>query len=429
MMRRITLERGERLTEALLERSGGIDAAVEDVARTIVEDVRARGDAALREYTARFDGAELGELRVSPAEIAAAWEQADDGLLEALRACAARIREFHERQLQQSWFATPRPGVLVGQQVTPIRRVGVYVPGGRADYPSTVLMNVLPATVAGVSEIAVVAPPGADGRIVASTLVAADLAGATEIYKVGGAQAIAALAYGTESIPAVDKITGPGNAFVAAAKKLVQGTVGIDMIAGPSEVLVLTDGSADPRLIAIDLMAQAEHDPRAAVYLVTTEVALVDAVERELEALLAQSTRADITRTALQDNSVALICETLGDAVAASNFIAPEHLEVLTRDPLALLGTLTEAGAIFLGPWTPEPVGDYSAGPNHTLPTQGTARFSSPLTVDDFVKKSSVLSYTEAALRAEAADVMTLADTEGLWAHGEALRLRLEGAQ
>ncbi|MCL2332488.1 MAG: histidinol dehydrogenase [Actinomycetia bacterium] len=429
MMRRITLERGERLTEALLERSGGIDAAVEDVARTIVEDVRARGDAALREYTARFDGAELGELRVSPAEIAAAWEQADDGLLEALRACAARIREFHERQLQQSWFATPRPGVLVGQQVTPIRRVGVYVPGGRADYPSTVLMNVLPATVAGVSEIAVVAPPGADGRIVASTLVAADLAGATEIYKVGGAQAIAALAYGTESIPAVDKITGPGNAFVAAAKKLVQGTVGIDMIAGPSEVLVLTDGSADPRLIAIDLMAQAEHDPRAAVYLVTTEVALVDAVERELEALLAQSTRADITRTALQDNSVALICETLDDAVAASNFIAPEHLEVLTRDPLALLGTLTEAGAIFLGPWTPEPVGDYSAGPNHTLPTQGTARFSSPLTVDDFVKKSSVLSYTEAALRAEAADVMTLADTEGLWAHGEALRLRLEGAQ
>ena len=428
MMRRIIVERGARLTEALLQRSGGIDAAVEDTARAIIDDVRERGDAALRDYSARFDGAELGELRVTPAEIAAAYEQVSDDLLEALRNCAARIREFHERQVQQSWYATPRAGVLVGQQVTPIRRVGVYVPGGRADYPSTVLMNVLPATVAGVAEIAVVAPPGADGTIVASTLVAADLAGATEIYKVGGAQAIAALAYGTESIPAVDKITGPGNAYVAAAKKLVQGTVGIDMIAGPSEVLVLADDSADARLVAIDLMAQAEHDPRAAVYLVTTEAALPDAVERELETLLAQSTRADITQAALRDNSVALVCETLEDAVATSNFIAPEHLEVLTREPLACLGVLTEAGAIFLGPWTPEPVGDYSAGPNHTLPTQGTARFSSPLTVDDFVKRSSVLSYTEAALRFEADDVMTLAASEGLWAHGEAVRLRVEGA-
>ena len=426
-MRRIKLESGQRLTEALLQRSGGIDAAVEEAARGIVEDVRERGDAAVREYTARFDGVQLSELRVTAAEIAEAYGQIDARLLEALRACAARIREFHERQVQQSWTVEPREGVLLGQQVTPIRRVGVYVPGGRADYPSTVLMNVVPATVAGVEEIAVVAPPGPCGTIVASTLVAADIAGATEIYRIGGAQAIAALAYGTESIAAVDKITGPGNAYVAAAKKLVQGTVGIDMIAGPSEVLVLADDSAEAQLVAIDLMAQAEHDPRAAVYLVTTQPALVDAVEAELDRLLQQSTRADITRAALADNSVALICENLEDAVAASNAIAPEHLEVLVREPLALLSRIRNAGAIFLGPWTPEPVGDYSAGPNHTLPTQGTARFSSPLTVDDFVKKSSVLSYTEAALRAEADDVMTLAGAEGLWAHGQAVRLRVEG--
>jgi len=424
-MRRIILERGQRLTEALLQRSGGIDAAVEDAARAIVEDVRERGDAAVREYTTRFDGVDLEEFRITPDEIAAAYGQIDERLLETLRSCAARIREFHERQVQQSWFTTPRDGVLLGQQITPIRRVGIYAPGGRADYPSSVLMNVLPAVVAGVEEIAVTAPPNASGTVVASTLVAADIAGATEIYKIGGAQAVAAFACGTRSIPAVDKITGPGNAYVAAAKKLVQGTVGIDMIAGPSEVLVLADESATARPVAIDLMAQAEHDPRAAVYLVTTEATLVDAVERELEAFLQQTTRADITRAALSDNSVALICEDLEDAVAAANAIAPEHLEVLTREPLALLGKITNAGAAFLGPWTPEPVGDYSAGPNHTLPTQGTARFSSPLTVDDFVKRTSVLSYTEAALCAEADDIMTLASAEGLWAHGEAVRLRV----
>ncbi|MCL2324106.1 MAG: histidinol dehydrogenase, partial [Actinomycetia bacterium] len=422
---RIVLGRGERLTEALLERSGGIDKAVEEAARDIVADVVARGDAALRDYTARFDGVELDELRVTRAEIDAAYADIDGRLAGALRRCAARIREFHEQQVQQSWYQEPRDGVMLGQQVTPLRRVGVYVPGGRADYPSTVLMNVIPATVAGVAEIAVVAPPGAGGRIAASTLVAADMAGATEIYKVGGAQAIAALAYGTQSIPAVDKITGPGNAYVAAAKRLVQGVVGIDMIAGPSEVLVLADESAQARLVAIDLMAQAEHDPRAATYLVTTQPSLIEEVERELDALLEQSSREAITRAALTDNSVALVCETLEDAVAAANVIAPEHLEVLVREPRALLGSLYCAGALFLGPWTPEPVGDYSAGPNHTLPTQGTARFSSPLSADDFLKKSSVLSYTEDALRAEAGDVITMAETEGLWAHGMAVRLRV----
>jgi len=427
-LRRIELKVGECLTEALLERSGGIDATIEATAADIIADVRARGDEALFDYTSRFDGVDLESLRVGPAELAAAYEQVDDKLVAALRSTAARIRDFHERHLQKSWTETPREGVLLGQQLSPIRRVGIYAPGGRADYPSSVLMNVIPAVVAGVAEIAVTAPPSPTGTIVASTLVAADIAGVTEIYKVGGAQAVAAFAYGTQTIPAVDKITGPGNAYVAAAKKLVLGTVGIDMIAGPSEVLVLADDSADPRLVAIDLMAQAEHDPRAACYLVTTDPTLPERVETELDALLQKSTRTDITLASLRDNGVALLCANLTDAVAVSNIIAPEHLEILTHDPFALLPDIKNAGAIFLGPWTPEPVGDYSAGPNHTLPTEGTARFSSPLRVDDFVKVSSVISYTESALRAEADDITTVADAEKLWAHAEAVRLRVGDA-
>jgi len=424
-MRRIQLENGQRLTETLLQRSGGIDAEVESAAADIIADVKARGDAAVLEYTSRFDKVDLEDMRVSSAEIEDAFSQADDKLIAALQACADRIKDFHERQIQESWYATPRPGVLVGQQVTAIDRAGIYVPGGRADYPSTVLMNVIPARVAGVKQIAVVVPPNEDGSIVASTLVACHIAGATEIYKVGGAQAIAALAYGTETIPAVDKITGPGNAYVAAAKKLVQGTVGIDMIAGPSEVLIIADESANPCYVAIDLMAQAEHDPLAACYLVTTDNALPDRVEVELAELVQRSTRADITRASLEDHGIALVCETLEDAVAASNFIAPEHLEILTENPQELLSSITNAGAIFLGSWTPESVGDYSAGPNHTLPTQGTARFSSPLRVDDFIKVSSVLSYNAEALKAEADDVTTVADAEQLWAHAESVRMRI----
>jgi len=427
-MRRIQLENGQRLTEALLQRSGGIDADIETSAAGIIADVKARGDAAVAEYTSRFDGVDFvspAAMRVTSAEIEAAFAQVDDKLTAALQACADRIKDFHQRQVQESWYVTPRPGVLVGQKVTPIERAGIYVPGGRADYPSTVLMNVIPARVAGVQQIAVVVPPNADGSIVASTLVACQIAGATEIYKVGGAQAIAALACGTETIPAVDKITGPGNAYVAAAKKLVQGTVGIDMIAGPSEVLIIADESANPRYIAIDLMAQAEHDPLAACYLVTTDAGLPDKVEAELAKLLQRSTRADITRESLENHGITLICETMDDAVAASNFIAPEHLEILTEDPQNLLDDITNAGAIFLGPWTPESVGDYSAGPNHTLPTQGTARFSSPLSVDDFIKTSSVLSYNAQALEAEASDVTTVADAEQLWAHAESVRIRM----
>lgn len=424
-MRRIQLEPGQRLSEALLQRSGGIDAGIEAVAADIIADVKDRGDKALFDYTARFDRVQLEDLRVSDEELATLFDRVDASLVQALSNCADRIREFHERQVQQSWYATPRKGVLVGQQVTPIQRVGVYVPGGRADYPSTVLMNVIPAVVAGVPEIAVVVPPDAEGNIVASTMLACHIAGVDEIYKVGGAQAIAALAYGTESIRAVDKITGPGNAYVAAAKKLVQGTVGIDMIAGPSEVLVIADETANPRYVAIDLMAQAEHDPLAACYLVTTDDSLPDKVEAELQELLKRSSRADITRESLEDHGITLVCDNIEDAVAASNFIAPEHLEVLTSDPHALLGEITNAGAIFLGPWTPESVGDYSAGPNHTLPTEGTARFSSPLRVDDFVKTSSVLSYSADALKVEADDVVTVADAEQLWAHAESVRLRM----
>ena len=428
-MRQVTLARGQRLTDEVLQRSGGIDAGIEAAAADIIAEVRGRGDVALFDLTERFDGVRLEGLRVTDEELSAAYEQVDDSLTIALTNCADRIKDFHRRQVQQSWYATPRDGVLVGQHITPIDRVGIYVPGGRADYPSTVLMNVIPAVVAGVPEIAVVCPPNADGHIVASTLLACKIAGVKEIYKVGGAQAIAALAYGTDSIKPVDKITGPGNAYVAAAKKLVQGKVGIDMIAGPSEVLVLADQTANARYIAIDLMAQAEHDPLAACYLVTTCSKLPAQVDAALAELLDQSPRADIMRTSLESNGVVLVCENIEDAIAASNFIAPEHLEVLTEDPMALLSQFTNAGAIFLGPWTPEAIGDYSAGPNHTLPTEGTARFSSPLSVDDFVKSSSVLSYSATALSAEAKDVTTLADTEGLWAHGQSVRMRMNDLQ
>jgi len=428
-IRHIELGKGQRLTESLLQRSGGIDAGIEATAADIIARVREQGDAALFDYTERFDKVKLDTLRVSDEELADAVKDADPKLMDALRNCAERIRDFHQRQVQQSWYANPRKGVMLGQQVTPIQRVGIYVPGGRADYPSTVLMNVIPAVVAGVPEIAVVVPPDSRGKIVESTLLACSIAGVREIYKVGGAQAIAALAYGTESIPAVDKITGPGNAYVAAAKKLVQGTVGIDMIAGPSEVLVLADETANPRYIAVDLMAQAEHDPLAACYLVTTDVSLPSKVEVELSELLKQSSRADVTRESLENHGIVLLCDNMDDAVAASNFIAPEHLEVLTHDPHALLSEIVNAGAIFLGPWTPESVGDYSAGPNHTLPTQGTARFSSPLRVDDFVKSSSVLCYSPEGLLNEAADISCLADTEGLWAHGEAVRMRVTDLQ
>jgi len=345
---------------------------------------------------------------------------------DAIRLAAASIEEYHERQVPQSWFSVREDGVMVGQKVTAIRRVGIYVPGGRACYPSSVLMNAIPAVVAGVEEIAMVVPPSADGTVNPYTLAAAAEAGISEIYKVGGAQAIAALAYGTASIPRVDKITGPGNAYVTAAKKLVLGEVGIDMLAGPSEVLILADETAEPSFIAIDLMAQAEHDPNASAFLVTTDPTLPDEVEEALEVLLEDAPRADVIRRSLEDNGRIFVVPDVHSALDIANSIAPEHLEVLMADPLELLGSIRNAGAIFLGPWTPESVGDYVAGPNHVLPTGGTARFSSPLSVDDFMKKSSVISYSREALEADGPTVMTIASAEGLSAHADAVALRLE---
>ena len=429
MLRRIVLEPGQRLTEADLARSGGVDAEVVSVAARIVDDVRKRGDEALRDLTLQLDKVAIDDFRVTEAEIAAAVAQCDPAFLDAIAVAAAAIEEFHERQVQQSWFTAAEGGVFLGQKVTPIARVGIYVPGGRAKYPSSVLMNAIPARVAGVGEIAMVVPPAADGSVNPYTLAAAAEAGVTEIYKVGGAQAIAALAYGTATIPRVDKVTGPGNAYVTAAKKLVMGDVGIDMLAGPSEVLVLADETAEPAFVAIDLMAQAEHDPRAATYLVTTDPDLPDLVERALELLLADSPRGDITKRSLVDNGVAILCPDIVAALDTVDLIAPEHLEVQCADAFDLLGSIRNAGAIFLGHWTCESIGDYVAGPNHVLPTGGTARFSSPLSVDDFVKKSSVLSYSYDALELDGPTVIEIAEKEGLWAHARAVSLRIEAIE
>lgn len=430
MLRRIEIERGHRPSADELRPAGtGIDAEVIGVAQRIIDEVKARGDEAVRELTEQLDHVVLGDLRVSDEEIEAALSAVDERFRRAISDAAWAIEDFHRRQVQQSWFTTGEDGVVLGQLVSPIRRVGIYVPGGRARYPSSVLMNAIPAIVAGVEEIAMVVPPAPDGSVDPHTLAAAAEVGVTEIYKIGGAQAIAALAYGTESIPRVDKITGPGNAYVTAAKKLVMGEVGIDMLAGPSEVLIVADETAEPLLVAIDLMAQAEHDPRAATFLVTTDPDLPEAVEEAIRELLEDSPRAEVIVRALQDNGVAVVCPDIDVALDVANEIAPEHLELHVEAPFELLGRVRNAGAVFLGPWTPESVGDYVAGPNHVLPTGGTARFSSPLSVDDFVKKSSVISYTLDGLYADGAAVMEIASAEGLAAHAAAVGLRLALAE
>ncbi|MGI6032864.1 MAG: histidinol dehydrogenase [Coriobacteriales bacterium] len=424
-MRKIFLEEGQTFDASMLERDSAFDANALKSATDIVATVREQGDAALRAYSEKFDHVTLGELEVSKAEVEAAFSAVDNEFLEAIKYAAENIRSFHERQLQQSWFTTRKDGAITGQRFTPLQRVGIYVPGGRAQYPSTVLMNALPAHVAGVDEIVMCTPPSKDGTIDPHTLVAANVAGVDRIFKVGGAQAIAAMAYGTQSVPAVNKVTGPGNAFVAAAKKIVNGDVGIDMIAGPSEVCVVADETAVPEFVAIDLMAQAEHDPKATCYFVTTEEGLLPEVEDALGELLEQSERREITEASLEHGLV-VVCKTLTQVFDAVNTIAPEHLELDMADPWELLGSVRNAGAIFLGPWTPEAVGDYIAGPNHTLPTGGTAAYASPLSVDEFMKKSSVLSYTYDALEAEGDKVQTLAAAESLWAHGRSVKMRLD---
>ncbi|MDV2886234.1 histidinol dehydrogenase [Alkalihalophilus pseudofirmus] len=392
----------------------------------IIEEVRKRGDQALFSYTEKFDGAKLDALLVEESEFLAAYERLDPGVLKAIREAIENIRDFHQRQVQQSWMTTKEDGTILGQKVTPLDAVGLYVPGGKAAYPSSIMMNVIPAQAAGVGRISIVTPPQKDGTIPASVLVTAKELGVTSIYKVGGAQAIAALAYGTETIQAVDKITGPGNIFVALAKRAVFGRVDIDMIAGPSEIVVLADENANAQYIAADLLSQAEHDERASAVLVTPSSELAEAVKIAVEKQLETLPKREIAAASIRDYGAVYVTKDLNEAVDVTNELAPEHLELLTDDAMALVGRIRHAGAIFVGPYSSEPVGDYFAGPNHVLPTNGTARFSSPLSVDDFVKKSSIISYSKQALKQNGASISALARLEGLEAHARAIDIRLE---
>lgn len=418
----LTLRDIRRITKRDQAESEDIRKAVE----AILADIEQRGDAAVREYTKRFDGVDLDSFLVSPEEIDDAVDIVGPDFMAILEEAAANIRAYHERQVEQTWIDTFRPGVRLGAKFTPIQRVGVYVPGGTAAYPSTVLMDTIPAHVAGVPSIAVFTPPAKDGSVNPYILAAAHVAGATEIYKVGGAQGIAAAAYGTESIPPVFKIVGPGNAYVAMAKRLVFGTVGIDMIAGPSEVGVLADHDANPVWVAADLLAQAEHDRRAAVFLVTPSAAFAGEVEAEVRRQLEELPRKDIAAESIEKHAKFFIVKDKDQAVDIMNLIAPEHLEIAFSDAETWARKIVNAGAIFMGPYTTEPLGDYFAGPNHTLPTMGTAAFSSPLGVYDFVKRSSLLEYDKDAFAAVADKVMRFANVEGLQAHGLAVRRRID---
>lgn len=393
------------------------------VVQEIIDTVRQKGDAALIDYSAKFDGATVSALKVSEAEIAAALKQVDPAFLKVLETAKANIAEFHEKQVTQGFMMT-RNGAVMGQRVIPLARVGIYVPGGTAAYPSTVLMNAIPAKIAGVKKIVLVTPPLKDGSVNPAILAAANVAGVDEIYRVGGAQAVAALAYGTESVPKVDKIVGPGNIYVAAAKRLVYGKVDIDMIAGPSDVLIVADSTANPVTLAADMLAQAEHDVNAQAILVTTDAAIAEATAQEVERQTELLPRKEIIRQSLANNGKIILVDTLEQALEAANEVAPEHLELCVAEPFAWLDKVENAGSVFLGHNTPEVLGDYLAGPNHTLPTEGTARFYSPLSVADFVKHSQYLYYGEAAMKAAADDVILFAETEGLGGHANSIRLR-----
>ncbi|MFC0236325.1 histidinol dehydrogenase [Fictibacillus phosphorivorans] len=392
----------------------------------ILHNVKSKGDKALFEYTETFDGVSLSSLEVTKDEIDEAISSLDPSMVEIISEAASNIREYHEKQRRQSWFFTREDGTLLGQKVTPLDSVGVYVPGGTAAYPSSVLMGVIPAVVAGVEEIVLVSPPGKDGKLPSAVLAAASIAGVKRMFKIGGAQAIGALAYGTESVPKTDKIVGPGNIFVALAKREVFGVCDIDMIAGPSEIAVLADETANARYIAADLLSQAEHDPRSAAVLVTTSKVLAEEVATEVESQLSELPRKDIATEAIRDHGSIYIVNSLEEGADVINQIAPEHLEIMTKDPMSLLGKIKHAGAIFLGEYSSEPVGDYFAGSNHVLPTSGTARFSSPLNVDDFTKKSSVIRYSEQALKENGEKISAFARIEGLEAHARAIDVRLE---
>ncbi len=425
-MRRIVLKPHETFEEAQLQRVGAFDARALTAATTIIEAVRERGDAALHEFTAQFDGVEIEDFRVSDEAIDAAIAKVDAKVARALQSAAKQIRDFHERQKQQSWFTVREDGALVGAKITPLDSVGIYVPGGRALYPSSVLMNAIPASVAGVKRIVCVPPPTEDGSLDPAILEACRIAGVSEIYSVGGAQAIGALAYGTESIKKVDKITGPGNIFVALAKKAVYGYVSIDSIAGPSEILVLADETATPRYVAADLLSQAEHDELASAILITTSKELAEKVSEEVDGFVKVLERAPIIQKSLDNYGYILLADNMEDAIDAANAIASEHLEIITKNPFDTMTRIRNAGAIFLGEYASEPLGDYFAGPNHILPTNGTARFFSPVNVDDFIKKSSIISYSRQALEKVHTQIETFAKSEGLTAHANSIKVRFE---
>ena len=425
---KLTKESTKDILENLLKRSPNNYGKFESTVAQILDKVKNEGDAALFAYTKEFDKADVTKetIRVTDAEIEEAYAQIDPALLGVIRKALVNIRKYHEKQIQNSWFTSGTNGTMLGQKVTPLNRVGVYVPGGKAVYPSSVLMNIVPAKVAGVPHIVMTTPPGKDGKVCASTLVAAKEAGADEIYKVGGAQAIGALAFGTESIPKVDKIVGPGNIFVALAKKAVYGYVSIDSIAGPSEILVLADETANPHFVAADLLSQAEHDELASAILVTTSKTLGEKVQEEIEGYLKKLSRAKIIEKSLENFGYILIAEDMDEAIEAANEIAPEHMEIVTANPFEDMMKVKNAGAIFIGEYSSEPLGDYFAGPNHVLPTNGTAKFFSALSVDDFIKKSSIISYSREALQKVHKDIESFAKAEQLTAHANSIHVRFE---
>ena len=418
----------KNLLEDLLKRSPNNYGQYEASVKEILDKVKEEKDAAVFAYTAKFDGAELtaDTIEVTDAEIEEAYAQVDDTLLTVIRKAKDNIESYHAKQRQNSWFDSKPDGTILGQKITPLHRVGVYVPGGKAVYPSSVLMNVMPAKVAGVDEIIMVTPPGKNGKVNPNTLVAAKEAGVDKIYKVGGAQAIAALAYGTESIPKVDKIVGPGNIYVALAKKAVYGHVSIDSIAGPSEILVVADETANPRYVAADLLSQAEHDELASAILVTTSEKLAHEVSDQVDGFLKELSRADIISKSLDNYGYILLADTMEDVIDVANEIASEHLEIQTKNPFEVMTKIRNAGAIFIGEYASEPLGDYFAGPNHILPTNGTAKFFSPLSVDDFIKKSSIISYSREALQKVHKDIESFAKAEQLTAHANSIHVRFE---
>ena len=425
---KLTEETKKNILNDLLKRSPNSYGEYEDVVAEILENVKENGDSAVFSYTRKFDKADItaNNILVTEEEVKEAYTQVDASLVEVIRKAIVNIREYHEKQKQYSWFDSTPQGTILGQKVTPLEKVGLYVPGGKAAYPSSVLMNVIPAKVAGVERIIMCTPPDAQGKVTPTTLVAAKEAGVSDIYKVGGAQAIAAMAYGTESIPKVDKITGPGNIFVALAKKAVYGHVSIDSIAGPSEILVLADETANPRFVAADLLSQAEHDEMASAILVTTDEQLADAVSKEVDQFVAQLSRKEIIQKSLDNYGYILLADNMDDAIDAVNEIASEHLEIVTKDPFNTMTKVKNAGAIFLGEYASEPLGDYFAGPNHVLPTNGTAKFFSPLSVDDFIKKSSIISYSKEALQPIYKDIVQFATAERLTAHANSIAVRFE---